>query len=69
MYQIDYKGKYFILVDTPEEEDVVIGQMSEEEITEKFLQEHIEACSYYGIPPYCGSNKEIHERINNKLLK
>jgi len=72
--KVDYKGKYFILQDKElvddagvrefmYGEDIVIGEMKEEEITDEFLKYHVNACNYYGIPAYLGSNKELKDRI------
>ena len=70
---IDYKGKYFLLQDKVEEGemsfmDIVIGKMTERGITDAFLQDHVRASMYYGIPAYIGSNKKLNKRID-KLYK
>jgi hypothetical protein len=68
----DYKGKWFILQDTIDEDDwmdVEIGEMDDPEITDEFLEEHVNTCIYYGIPAYIGNDKELKERINNLHIK
>ncbi|MFT5179638.1 MAG: hypothetical protein ACI9GH_000534 [Candidatus Paceibacteria bacterium] len=37
--------------------------MSDEEITDEFLEGHINICSYYGIPAYIGKDEELNQRI------
>ena len=65
--KIDYKGKYFILQDpnTPDEYgmDFEIGEMKEDQLTDSFLLAHNEACRYYGIPAYIGSDVNLKERL------
>jgi len=68
LYKSDYKGKYFVLDDEPDEMYGYYDTMEESELTDDFLAEHVDVCMYYGIPPYCGKDKELHERIN-KLIK
>jgi hypothetical protein len=68
MKKVDYKGKYFILQDEAfDDMDYVIGEIKDEDITDAFLELHIETCIYYGIPPYCGKNQELHKRIDDLM--
>ena len=65
--QLDYKGKYFVLQDSEAELDHMdypIGEMDDKEITDGFLQGHVQNCRYYGIPAYFGKNKDLHRRID-----
>lgn len=62
----NYKGKYFMLCDKIDEDDYMgfeIGRMREDEITDEFLKEHVDACIYYGIPAYYGKDKKLAKRI------
>lgn len=71
MKKIDYKGKYFMIQDELDDEgmDFEIGEISAEEITDKFLADHVLQCIYYGIPPYMGKNEELKSRIDNLYKK
>ena len=63
----DYKGKYFVLQDSIDPDDwmdIEVGEIEEDEITDEWLQSHVEACIYYGIPAYIGADKKLNERIN-----
>lgn len=66
----DYKGKWFVLCDSVDPEDFEIGEIREDEITDGFLQAHVEASRYYGIPAYNGNDEKLKRRINsvNMLL-
>lgn len=62
----DYKGKHFIIQDELTEEfdyPYIFEEISDEQLTDKFLQVHVETSIYYGIPAYCGKNQELKERI------
>ncbi len=63
--KVDYKGKHFVLQDKLSLDglDYPVGEMSDDEITDKFLEQHVSACSYYGIPAYIGDDKSLKERI------
>lgn len=60
---VGYKGKHFIIVDECEDDQFQAGEISDEEITDKYLKNHIEKCHYYGIPIYIGKNKDLKRRI------
>lgn len=65
---VDYKSKYFILYDEScvDDEDFVIEYISTTAIihNDGALKNHVNACIYYGIPAYVGSNQELKDRIN-----
>lgn len=63
-FLIDYKGKYFIIADSIDENEMSVGTIEDEEITDEFLKDHIELCQHYGIPPYIGYDENLEERIN-----
>jgi hypothetical protein len=69
LYQNDYKGKWFVLNDEPDDMYGDIGTMEYAETTDEFLVEHIEACTYYGIPEYIGRNEELKRRISDLYPK
>ena len=63
---IDYKGgKYYMIADKIDDDgfDFSVGTITDEKLTDNFLREHVDACRYYGIPPYIGRNKELTDRI------
>lgn len=67
--QIDYKGKWFILQDKDRFDedgygmDYSIGEIDIDDISDEFLEDHVENCMYYGIPAYLGNNEELLDRI------
>lgn len=70
-HKIDYKGKHFILSDTVDHDDFDIGWITDEDITDSWLMDHVGVSVYYGIPAYVGKNKILRERVENvyKRLK
>lgn len=64
---IDYKGKYFILIDEDYKDEFGIDlgkdDIKEEEITDEFLKNHCSQCDYYGIPAYIGNDQKLKDRI------
>ena len=71
----DYKGKHFILQDELDPDDPYdvpffpLSEIDDKDITDEWLQEHVNACIWYGIPAYNGNNKKLHERINKLYEK
>lgn len=67
MKAIDYKGKHFILQDEADEDgwDIEDPYVDADKVVadDNLLISHVRDCNYYGIPPYLGKNKELHERI------
>ena len=63
---IVYKGKHFVIQDKIFDPayDYCICEIKEEELTDKFLIDHLNKCVRYGIPPYIGDNKELKKRID-----
>ena len=63
--KIDYKGKWFVLQDEVWDDafETEIGEIDDEDITDEFLEEHIENCMYYGIPEYVGKDENLIKRI------
>ena len=59
----NYKGKHFVLCDEPDDIYGDIGTIDDKDITDMFLENHVEQCLWYGIPEYIGNNKELHKRI------
>ena len=68
LYKLDYKGKYYILTDSKDQDDEWIGMMDITDITDEWLATHVETCVHYGIPPVVTKNKILKERVD-KLLK
>ena len=68
MKLIDYKGKYSIATDECDEDDIVVGEISKEDLI-KQIPERVEACTYYGIPVYIGEDKEIEDLIEKEYEK
>jgi hypothetical protein len=69
---VDYKGKHYVIQDEDsldEAWDEVVGEITEEQLTDHFLEGHVDACMYYGIPAYIGGDKELNKRIDNLLKK
>ena len=62
-YLNDYKSKHFVLADEDDEMFGSVGTIEDDDITDTFLKDHIEACMYYGIPSYTGSDGVLRERI------
>lgn len=69
---VDYKGKGFMLMDKDrvDEDDYVIPFIDVSYILthEQALKDHVAECTYYGIPPYIGSDTELEERIEKITL-
>lgn len=63
-YLQDYKGKHFVLGDRPDEMFGDQGTIEDDKITDQFLEDHVDACRYYGIPAYIGKDLELKKRIN-----
>lgn len=61
-YLNDYKGKWYVISDEPDSMYGDIGTMTDEEITDAFLEVHAQNCLYYGIPMYHGKNQELLDR-------
>ena len=59
LYQNDYKGKWFVLGDSSDEMFGHIGTIDSNEVD---LDEHADACLYYGIPMYVGGDKEFQRK-------
>lgn len=62
---MDYKGKYTIIQDKDlfnedDPMDIAVGEISKENAIAE-APERLEACQYYGIPPYVGEDKELSE--------
>ena len=59
---IDYKGKYTVIQDNDIKYDcdIIDGEITHEQAIEQAKQRK-EACLYYGIPAYIGSNKELRK--------
>lgn len=68
-YNIDYKGKHFILSDTIDYDEYSVGETRESDITDEWLMNHVGQCVYYGIPPYVGGNEELRGRIDKVYKK
>lgn len=62
---VDYKGKHFIIQDEDAlyEGDITDPYVDVDGVIEHNLEEHVDACLYYGIPAYIGSDKKLKERI------
>lgn len=63
MKAVDYKGKWFVLCDVPDENDWERNDVDTRWILGEGLREHVENCMYYGIPAYIGTDKAVHDRI------
>lgn len=68
---IDYKGKHFILqdqdIELDDDWDLCIGTKEYNDIDDSFLRSHVDACIYYGIPPYIGADKKLNKRIDSMM--
>lgn len=65
-HKVDYKSKYFIIMDDERidpDYDYIIEEMKDEHITDTFLERHVDACSHYGIPAYSGNDQALLDRI------
>lgn len=63
-YKTDYKGKWFVIQDelfeTDVEIDIPVGKITKKEALEpKFIEGHLDACEWYGIPAYIGKDKDM----------
>lgn len=61
----DYKGKWFVLMDEnrADDEDYERPEVNVEWVMGKGLAEHVENCTYYGIPAYIGDNQDLKDKI------
>ena len=64
LYLNDYKGKYFVLSDTPDDMIGDIGTMDSDDITDDWLFDHVDACVYFGIPAYIGNDQGLKQRVD-----
>jgi hypothetical protein len=64
--QNNYKGKWFVLSDEPDDMYGDIGTIDSDEVN---LEEHADACLYYGIPMYSGSDKDFNKKCNEVMVR
>lgn len=64
LYITDYKGKWHIYDDEPDELFGSVGTVESDELSDMTLIYHAEACDYYGIPMYKGKDKEFRARCD-----
>ncbi len=62
-YLIDYKGKFDIACDKLDDEDVVVGKISEEDLIIQAENRKANA-RYYGVPVYIGKDKKLNKILN-----
>lgn len=63
VYEHDYKGKWFVLSDEPEDENAY------QDTDEIDLDGHADACLYYGIPMYVGEDKDFRKKCDKALRR
>ncbi len=69
LQKLDYKGKHYILGDLGDGLDFMdypVGTIKEGDMTDEFIASHVEICTYYGIPTYIGTNKELIARFDTE---
>lgn len=71
---IDYKGKHFIIQDQNKEQDemnymdIIIGTITKQEaMNPTYSRNHIENCTYYGIPAYIGDDEDMQARYEAEI--
>jgi len=64
LYENNYKGKWHVYDDEPDEMCGDNGTIDSGEVTDEMLLNHAEACDYYGIPMYTGKNEEFKARCD-----